>query len=106
MTYSRRLYETIVQVLLWYQVKFVEDSKGCLPQILLGPFLNTLSHLLLITFWIYIRSFLMYLFISSNSLLTADNSSKCSSFYEERDMDTSCILQRFWARGERYRELL
>ena len=38
------------------QVKFVEDSlvedpfkffKGCLPQILLGPFLNTLSHITL-----------------------------------------------------------
>ena len=38
------------------QVKFVEDSltrpdpfeffKGCLPQILLGPFLNNLLHLL------------------------------------------------------------
>ena len=35
------------------QAKFVEDSrpypfkffKGCLPQILLGPFLNTLSHI-------------------------------------------------------------
>ena len=32
------------------QVKFVVDSffKGCLPQILLGPFLNALSHLIFV----------------------------------------------------------
>ena len=47
------------------QVKFVEDSiwkvwsddhfkffKGCLPQILLGPFLNTLTHLAKAITWV------------------------------------------------------
>ena len=28
------------------QVKFVEDSLNSIPQILFGPFLNTLSHLM------------------------------------------------------------
>ena len=30
--------------------------KGCLPQILLGPLLNTLSHLMLCTIWYHLQN--------------------------------------------------
>ena len=72
------------------QVKFVEDSlsrpcpfrffKGCLPQILLGPFLNTLSHMFLRA----LNTSLSILFCNLNYLFTWPNEyfsalrSKCS----------------------------